>query len=142
MCMQILTDKAAQSGQRLNWQDSIVDLLKLLGMDSSLMPARSSRVCPTTAETPRQRDHERLAHQAGHEPARRQRRQGGPRSDALKRAAPAVRCAMDSGVDNRGDREMLAVADRRWKRGDGAMPALDDAETRDVSRRQATRPLS
>ncbi len=33
---QILTDKAAQSGQQLNWQTSIVDLLKLLGMDSSL----------------------------------------------------------------------------------------------------------
>ncbi len=32
----ILTDKAAQSGQQLNWQTSIVDLLKLLGMDSSL----------------------------------------------------------------------------------------------------------
>lgn len=33
---QILTDKAAQNGQRLNWQTSIVDLLMLLGMDSSL----------------------------------------------------------------------------------------------------------
>ncbi len=33
---QVLTDKAAQSGQPLNWQTSIVDLLKLLGMDSSL----------------------------------------------------------------------------------------------------------
>ena len=32
----ILTDKAAQAGQPLNWQTSIVDLLKLLGMDSSL----------------------------------------------------------------------------------------------------------
>ena len=32
----ILTDKAAQSGQTLNWQTSIVDLMKLLGMDSSL----------------------------------------------------------------------------------------------------------
>lgn len=32
----ILTDKAAQSGQQLNWQTSIVDLLKLLGMDSSM----------------------------------------------------------------------------------------------------------
>jgi hypothetical protein len=32
----ILTDKAVQSGQQLNWQTSIVDLLKLLGMDSSL----------------------------------------------------------------------------------------------------------
>jgi hypothetical protein len=33
---QILSDKAAQSGQQLNWQTSIVDLLKLLGLDSSL----------------------------------------------------------------------------------------------------------
>ena len=33
---QILTDKAAKSSQPLNWQTSIVDLLKLLGMDSSL----------------------------------------------------------------------------------------------------------
>ena len=32
----ILADRAAQSGQTLNWQTSIVDLLKLLGMDSSL----------------------------------------------------------------------------------------------------------
>ena len=32
----ILSDKAAQSGQQLNWQTSIVDLMKLLGLDSSL----------------------------------------------------------------------------------------------------------
>ncbi len=32
----ILTDKASQSGQPLNWQTSIVDLMKLLGLDSSL----------------------------------------------------------------------------------------------------------
>lgn len=32
----ILSDKAAQSGQQLNWQTSIVDLLKLLGLDSGL----------------------------------------------------------------------------------------------------------
>ncbi len=31
----ILTDKAAQAGQPLNWRTSIVDLMKLLGMDSS-----------------------------------------------------------------------------------------------------------
>ncbi len=37
----ILTDKAAQSGQQLNWQTSIVDLLKLLGMDSSLTARKS-----------------------------------------------------------------------------------------------------
>jgi hypothetical protein len=33
---QILSDKQQQSGQQLNWRTSIVDLLKLLGLDSSL----------------------------------------------------------------------------------------------------------
>ena len=37
----ILTDKAAQAGQPLNWQTSIVDLLKLLGMDSSLQARKT-----------------------------------------------------------------------------------------------------
>jgi Domain of unknown function (DUF3597) len=32
----ILTQKAAASSEKLNWQTSIVDLLKLLGLDSSL----------------------------------------------------------------------------------------------------------
>lgn len=33
---QVLTDMQKQSGQQLNWRTSIVDLLKLLGLDSSL----------------------------------------------------------------------------------------------------------
>lgn len=33
---QVLTDLAAKSGQTLNWRTSIVDLMKLLGLDSSL----------------------------------------------------------------------------------------------------------
>ena len=32
----VLTDMQAQSGQQLNWRSSIVDLLKLLNLDSSL----------------------------------------------------------------------------------------------------------
>lgn len=32
----VLTALAAKSGQQLNWKESIVDLLKLLGLDSSL----------------------------------------------------------------------------------------------------------
>lgn len=32
----VLTDMAAKNGQNLNWKESIVDLLKLLGLDSSL----------------------------------------------------------------------------------------------------------
>ena len=32
----VLTDLAANNGQGLNWQQSIVDLLKLLDLDSSL----------------------------------------------------------------------------------------------------------
>ncbi len=31
-----LTELAANNGEQLNWQSSIVDLMKLLGMDSSL----------------------------------------------------------------------------------------------------------
>ena len=33
---QILADMAAKNPQKLNWQTSIVDLMKLLGLDSSL----------------------------------------------------------------------------------------------------------
>jgi 3-oxoacyl-ACP reductase-like protein len=32
----VLTDMASKSGQTLNWRTSIVDLMKLLGLDSSL----------------------------------------------------------------------------------------------------------
>ncbi|MBO1325167.1 DUF3597 domain-containing protein [Acetobacter sp. TBRC 12305] len=32
----VLSDMAAKNGQNLNWKESIVDLLKLLGLDSSL----------------------------------------------------------------------------------------------------------
>lgn len=34
--MSLLTEKAAQHPEKLNWKTSIVDLLKLLGLDSSL----------------------------------------------------------------------------------------------------------
>lgn len=37
---EILADKAAQNGQNLNWRESIVDLLKLLDIDSSLSARR------------------------------------------------------------------------------------------------------
>jgi hypothetical protein len=33
---EVLTAKAAQAGQTLDWRNSIVDLMKLLGLDSSL----------------------------------------------------------------------------------------------------------
>ena len=33
---QVLTDMESKSGQNLNWRESIVDLMKLLGLDSSL----------------------------------------------------------------------------------------------------------
>jgi hypothetical protein len=32
----VLTDMASKSGEQLNWRQSIVDLMKLLGLDSSL----------------------------------------------------------------------------------------------------------
>ena len=35
--VEVLTAKAAQAGQPLDWRNSIVDLMKLLGLDSSLV---------------------------------------------------------------------------------------------------------
>jgi Domain of unknown function (DUF3597) len=32
----VLSERASQTGERLNWKHSIVDLMKLLGLDSSL----------------------------------------------------------------------------------------------------------
>lgn len=37
----VLTGLADQAGQKLNWRTSIVDLMKLLGMDSSLTERRA-----------------------------------------------------------------------------------------------------
>ncbi len=37
----ILNDLSAKSGQTLNWRTSIVDLMKLLGLDSSLAERKS-----------------------------------------------------------------------------------------------------
>lgn len=37
----VLTGLAEQAGQKLNWRTSIVDLMKLLGMDSSLAERRA-----------------------------------------------------------------------------------------------------
>lgn len=37
----VLTGLAEQAGQKLNWRTSIVDLMKLLGMDSSLTERRA-----------------------------------------------------------------------------------------------------
>lgn len=36
----VLTGLAAQAGQKLNWRSSIVDLMKLVGMESSLAERR------------------------------------------------------------------------------------------------------
>lgn len=38
---EVLEDLAAKSGQKLNWRTSIVDLMKLLGMDSSLQERKA-----------------------------------------------------------------------------------------------------
>ena len=37
----VLSDLAAKSGQKYNWKESIVDMMKLLGMDSSLENRKS-----------------------------------------------------------------------------------------------------
>ena len=47
----VLTNLASQNPQQLNWRTSIVDLMKLLNLDSSLRPGKSLRRNCTTAVT-------------------------------------------------------------------------------------------
>ena len=82
----VLTNLAAQKGQKLDWRKSIVDLMKLLDLDSSLAARKE---LATGAELHRRHlrlgGDERLAAQAGHEQARGERRQGAGRSQDVGR---------------------------------------------------------
>jgi uncharacterized protein (TIGR02284 family) len=90
----ILTDLAAKSGRPSNWRTSIVDLMTLLGLDSSRQNRTDlARELGYTGDVSGQRDHEHLVAQAGHAQARREWRQGArqPRrlTSAFRNARPA-----------------------------------------------------
>jgi hypothetical protein len=81
---QMLNDKAAKAGEKLNWKTPIVDLLKLLELDSSLASRKElAKELNYTGDTNDGLD-EHLAAPPGHEQAGRQRRQGARRSEGLK----------------------------------------------------------
>ncbi len=71
----VLTGMASQNSQKLNWEASIVDLMKLLGLDSSLDARKMlADELGYTGDTNDFRDDERVAAQAGYGAARRKRR--------------------------------------------------------------------
>ena len=76
---QILNDMQKSSGQQLNWRTSIVDLLKLLGLDSSLASRKELGRAALHRRHQRFRHHEHLAAPPGHEQAGGERRQGAGR---------------------------------------------------------------
>ena len=80
----VLKGMAAQSKQKLDYRHSIVDLMKLLDLDSSLASAQGTRQGASLHRRHEQfRRHERVAAQAGHAQARRERRQGAGRPEEL-----------------------------------------------------------
>jgi Domain of unknown function (DUF3597) len=77
-------DKLAEaSPEDLNWRKSIVDLRKLLKLDSSLAEQATCHRAPLHREHERFCGDERLAAQAGHGQARRKRRQSAIGAQAL-----------------------------------------------------------
>ena len=82
----VLTKLAAENKEKLDWRKSIVDLMKLLKLDSSFGRAQGARQGARL-----HRRHERfgidehLAAQAGDAEARRERRQGPRRSQVTER---------------------------------------------------------
>ena len=82
---EVLDDLEDEFDEDLDWRHSIVDLMKLLKLDSSLTARKT--LAPELGYTGdmRLRVHEHLAAQAGDDQARRERRQGAGRP-ALKRS--------------------------------------------------------
>ena len=68
---------AAKSAEKLNWKTSIVDLMKLLGLNSSVGARQElSKELHHTGDTERFGAEEHLAASSSDEQGRRQRRQG------------------------------------------------------------------
>ena len=63
----VLTDLASQNPQQLNWRTSIVDLMKLLNLDSSLSARKElAQELHYSGDMNDFGDYEYLAAQAGH----------------------------------------------------------------------------
>ena len=62
----VLTEMASKQPQKLDWRHSIVDLMKLLGLDSGLQDRKElAQELGYTGDTGRLRDDEHVAAQAG-----------------------------------------------------------------------------
>ena len=80
----VVSDMAAQKKEKLDWRKSIVDLMKVLDLNSSLKARQElAKELELHRRHERFRQDEYLAAQAGHEQARGQWRQGAGRSQGL-----------------------------------------------------------
>ena len=80
----VLTGWPRRRQEKLDWRKSIVDLMKLLDLDSSLTARKElAKELGYTGDIERLRQDEHLAAQAGDEEARRERRQGSSRPHEL-----------------------------------------------------------
>ena len=97
----ILDKAVAAKKEKLEWRTSIVDLMKALDIDSSLVGAQGARQGARLQRRHRRfRQHEHLAAQAGDGQARRQWRQGAGRAEGLAARSPltTTRLARTAGL--------------------------------------------
>ena len=86
----VLTKMAAANKEKLDWRKSIVDLMKLLGLDSGLGPRKElAKELGYTGDIERLGQDEHLAAQAGDAKAGGQRRQGPRRPQVMPAGGPA-----------------------------------------------------
>ncbi len=87
----VLTKLAAESKEKLDWRKSIVDLMKLLKLDSSFGARKElAKELGYTGDIERFGVDEHLAAQAGDAETRRERRQGARRPQVGERAVRVI----------------------------------------------------
>ena len=95
----IIAKIEADRGVKYNWRQSIVDLMKLLDLDSSLGGAQGARTgARLQGRARRLRRDECVAAQAGHGEARRRRRQGAGQPEGLTQRRGMQRSAVAGAV--------------------------------------------
>ncbi len=88
----ILDAAVKESGQKLDWRHSIVDLMKAVGMDASLSECKElAAEARIFGRHRRFRQNEYVSSQGAHEEAVRKWRQGSRRSDGLRQPLPTSR---------------------------------------------------
>ena len=111
----ILTNLASEKKEKLEWQKSIVDLMKLLDLDSSLSARKElAQELQYTGDIEQLGFDECVAAQAGHAEARQKRRQRARGTEGLKRPIGATKGRSDSRID-RADSRSCRLNASAWR---------------------------